>query len=241
MGVIGSSSEYSRPASNVAENDLRLKLLRKRLSKQIELDAKKRELEGKISRNVHSSEAPKGFRLVNNSQMKRAGESSRMESVQTSYSSSTIDGSRPITPNGVPQISGGMLSSRPMGQVLGSLPTMQVLSSRNGVFQHPHSKGPTPMTVMAANSRAGLDPHKSLMPARSNIAKTTYMDEHLTVSALLNSLGLGKYSIILQAEEVDMAALKQMGDRDLKEIGIPMGPRKKILLALLAQSKRRTT
>ncbi|KAB2062963.1 hypothetical protein ERO13_A10G172200v2 [Gossypium hirsutum] len=33
--------------------------------------------------------------------------------------------------------------------------------------------------------------------------------------------------------QVDMTALKQMGENDLKELGIPMGPREKILLALL--------
>jgi len=38
---------------------------------------------------------------------------------------------------------------------------------------------------------------------------------------------------------VDMAALKQMGESDLKDMGVPMGPRKKILLALGPQSKQR--
>ena len=38
--------------------------------------------------------------------------------------------------------------------------------------------------------------------------------------------------------QIDMAALKQMGEHDLKELGIPMGPRKKLLLALLPRSKR---
>uniref|UniRef100_A0A2P2JS54 SAM domain-containing protein n=1 Tax=Rhizophora mucronata TaxID=61149 RepID=A0A2P2JS54_RHIMU len=33
---------------------------------------------------------------------------------------------------------------------------------------------------------------------------------------------------------VDMAALKQMGENDFKELGVPMGPRKKILRALVA-------
>ncbi|XP_020219949.1 ankyrin repeat and SAM domain-containing protein 6 [Cajanus cajan] len=48
----------------------------------------------------------------------------------------------------------------------------------------------------------------------------------------LLSLGLEKYLIGFQAEEVDMTALKHMTDDDLKAMGIPMGPRKKILLAL---------
>ncbi|KAI3682598.1 hypothetical protein L1987_82679 [Smallanthus sonchifolius] len=53
-----------------------------------------------------------------------------------------------------------------------------------------------------------------------------------TMDTFLKSLGLEKYSITFQAEEVDMTALLHMTDEDLKAIGIPMGPRKKILLAL---------
>ncbi|KAL3633314.1 hypothetical protein CASFOL_022841 [Castilleja foliolosa] len=53
-----------------------------------------------------------------------------------------------------------------------------------------------------------------------------------TVESFLQSLGLEKYSITFQAEEVDMTALIHMSDEDLKALGIPMGPRKKILLAL---------
>ncbi|KAL8213933.1 hypothetical protein R6Q57_003382 [Mikania cordata] len=53
-----------------------------------------------------------------------------------------------------------------------------------------------------------------------------------TVDTFLLSLGLEKYSITFQAEEIDMTALLHMTDEDLKAIGIPMGPRKKILLAL---------
>ncbi|KAK9069033.1 hypothetical protein SSX86_013149 [Deinandra increscens subsp. villosa] len=53
-----------------------------------------------------------------------------------------------------------------------------------------------------------------------------------TVDTFLQSLGLEKYSITFQAEEIDMTALLHMTDEDLKAIGIPMGPRKKILLAL---------
>ncbi|XP_022865827.1 ankyrin repeat and SAM domain-containing protein 4B-like isoform X2 [Olea europaea var. sylvestris] len=53
-----------------------------------------------------------------------------------------------------------------------------------------------------------------------------------SVDSFLESLGLEKYSITFQAEEVDMITLVHMGDEDLKALGIPMGPRKKILLAL---------
>ncbi|XP_034902019.1 uncharacterized protein [Populus alba] len=53
-----------------------------------------------------------------------------------------------------------------------------------------------------------------------------------SVDVFLQSLGLEKYLITFQAEEVDMTALVHMTDEDLKALGIPMGPRKKIILAL---------
>eukprot|EP00249_Psilotum_nudum_P018826 c26979_g1_i2 orf=366-1046(+) len=59
-----------------------------------------------------------------------------------------------------------------------------------------------------------------------------------TVSGFLQSLGLSKYAITFQAEEIDMSVLRHMSADDLKELGVPMGPRKKILLALASQSKR---
>lgn len=58
------------------------------------------------------------------------------------------------------------------------------------------------------------------------------MAEEQTVRTLLHSLGLEKYVITFQTEEIDMAALRFMSDNDLKELGVPMGPRKKILLAI---------
>ncbi|BBN04060.1 hypothetical protein MPTK1_3g01540 [Marchantia polymorpha subsp. ruderalis] len=61
------------------------------------------------------------------------------------------------------------------------------------------------------------------------------VDEN-SIAGLLQSLGLSKYLITFQAEEVDMAALQHMGDDDLKELGVPMGPRKKILLAVGGRS-----
>ncbi|XP_074353335.1 uncharacterized protein LOC141692407 isoform X5 [Apium graveolens] len=53
-----------------------------------------------------------------------------------------------------------------------------------------------------------------------------------TVESFLQFLGLEKYSITFQVEEIDMAAFLHINDADLKDLGIPMGPRKKILLAL---------
>ncbi|KAE9463759.1 hypothetical protein C3L33_04335, partial [Rhododendron williamsianum] len=43
-----------------------------------------------------------------------------------------------------------------------------------------------------------------------------------SVDSFLQSLGLEKYSITFQAEEVDMTALVYMTDEDLKALGVPM-------------------
>ncbi|XP_055832029.1 uncharacterized protein LOC129900959 [Solanum dulcamara] len=66
----------------------------------------------------------------------------------------------------------------------------------------------------------------------TKVSKKKSQQKAESVDRFLQSLGLEKYAITFQAEEVDMAALVHMTDEDLKAMGIPMGPRKKILLAL---------
>ncbi|KAK9757188.1 hypothetical protein RND81_01G146800 [Saponaria officinalis] len=66
----------------------------------------------------------------------------------------------------------------------------------------------------------------------STLKNNTQQKADTSVDGFLQSLGLEKYQIIFQAEEVDMTALEHMTDEDLKAMGIPMGPRKKIMLAL---------
>ncbi|NP_001130285.1 hypothetical protein Zm00014a_014107 [Zea mays] len=69
-------------------------------------------------------------------------------------------------------------------------------------------------------------------PKQTSSKKTSQPKAESPLDSFLSSLGLEKYSITFQAEEVDMAALRHMTDSDLKALGIPMGPRKKIILAL---------
>uniref|UniRef100_A0A453C5V3 SAM domain-containing protein n=1 Tax=Aegilops tauschii subsp. strangulata TaxID=200361 RepID=A0A453C5V3_AEGTS len=47
------------------------------------------------------------------------------------------------------------------------------------------------------------------------------------------------FSSVFTCLQVDMAALSQMKDSDLKDMGVPMGPRKKILLAAAPYGKQR--
>ncbi|MDH3714333.1 MAG: hypothetical protein OET44_10855, partial [Gammaproteobacteria bacterium] len=47
----------------------------------------------------------------------------------------------------------------------------------------------------------------------------------------LEALDLGKYSTVFEVHEIDLDALSEVTDEDLKELGLPIGPRRKILKA----------
>ncbi|VVB15397.1 unnamed protein product [Arabis nemorensis] len=69
-------------------------------------------------------------------------------------------------------------------------------------------------------------------PQKSKREATRPAIKNVAVDSFVESLGLEKYSTAFQVEEVDMDARMHMADDDLKAMLIPMGPRKKILLAL---------
>ncbi|KAF3338243.1 Phospholipase DDHD2 [Carex littledalei] len=88
----------------------------------------------------------------------------------------------------------------------------------------------------ATNGVASMEMRKNILPSPP---RQRQPELPATVEELLTALELDKYKILFKVEEVDMGALKQMGDSDLKELGIPMGPRKKILLAVRSSAKPR--
>ncbi|KAL2904181.1 SEC23-interacting protein [Bienertia sinuspersici] len=91
--------------------------------------------------------------------------------------------------------------------------------------------------VGAVKCTVPLPPHYSQPSGKVHKIPPTG-DEHPSVDSLLQSLGLEKYAIFFKAEEIDMKTLKQLGDNDLKDLGIPMGPRKKIIQSLIPRSRR---
>ncbi|MFQ5973351.1 MAG: AAA family ATPase, partial [Alphaproteobacteria bacterium] len=52
------------------------------------------------------------------------------------------------------------------------------------------------------------------------------------IGRLLDKLGLGKHVRLFADNEIDVATLRYLGEDDLKELGLPMGPRKKLLAAI---------
>jgi len=167
----------------------------------------------------------------------------KMESSRKPYPSWTADGLRHRSPERLTRIRGDASPPRAYFQIM-SMPSLRsVGSSRPQSFitrdahdtsrAQPYS-GKSTISVDAVQRANGITSSSAALPTAPVVKEVPQ-----TVTELLNSLGLEKYLVLFQAEEVDMAALKQMGESDLKDMGVPMGPRKKILLALGPQSKQR--
>jgi class 3 adenylate cyclase len=52
----------------------------------------------------------------------------------------------------------------------------------------------------------------------------------------LQKLGLGQYAQRFAENEIDVSVLPFLSDQDLKDIGVPLGPRRKILAAITAET-----
>ena len=52
------------------------------------------------------------------------------------------------------------------------------------------------------------------------------------IAAWLKQLGLGQYAQRFAENEIDVSVLPNLTDQDLKEIGVPLGHRRKILAAI---------
>src|SRR5687767_6302236 len=52
------------------------------------------------------------------------------------------------------------------------------------------------------------------------------------IAAWLDRLGLGKYAPMFTDSDVDLDVLRRLSEDDLRELGLPLGARRKILQAL---------
>nr|XP_033509265.1 ankyrin repeat and SAM domain-containing protein 6-like isoform X3 [Nicotiana tomentosiformis] len=231
------NSGYGGPNDvRVGQNDLRLKLIRRTRQKEIilEIEKRKKEQHKMMAENVRSAEQSHRKLVTVGQRSSGASELHQMEAMRSSYASQTYGGVRPRSPNRLAKDSreisppSNITAAQHVLSIRPAETSRAVGMLRADLLNPSPLKGLTPMTM-----RSTLDAGKSMLGLSSANDQPP-----VTVVSLLNSLGLGKYAIHFQAEEIDMAALKQMGDCDLKELGIPMGPRKKILLAMLPQNKR---
>ncbi|XP_072289819.1 triacylglycerol hydrolase DDHD2 [Eucyclogobius newberryi] len=90
-----------------------------------------------------------------------------------------------------------------------------------------HSLGSLILFDMLTNQRPGLEANTEKFPRE----KSNCQAQHETLLQFLTQIGLQQYLTHLQAEDLDLESLALCRDDDLKDLGIPLGPRKKILNA----------
>ena len=54
----------------------------------------------------------------------------------------------------------------------------------------------------------------------------------MRISEWLRGLGLERHADAFEAQEIDLEALPELSDEDLKDMGLPIGPRRKVLKAI---------
>ncbi|KAJ0986735.1 hypothetical protein J5N97_005091 [Dioscorea zingiberensis] len=237
------------PKRWIGRDDLRHKLLHKSLHRRTNVVQGAEDhvdLREKLSRNAKISfRRETQQRQESKTPMRRivptrsADDLLRLDSVQKSYSAWPLDGRRHRSPDRLIGVSRGPSNHDELRHVSSrSVDT----STRSPMYTSKDlldASRPVPFMTKSSVPIEAPKPVLRAPPPGGVIQKSSHMpEEPITVAGLLHSLGLGKYAILFQVEEVDMAALKQMSDNDLKELGIPMGPRKKILLAVLSRPKR---
>ncbi|KAE8648901.1 ankyrin repeat and SAM domain-containing protein 6 isoform X2 [Cucumis sativus] len=244
-----------RSAYRVGQNDLRLKLMRKNQSKKIGIgeEHSRMDLHNRFSKNslpstsgdaVHRRHEFRGSNLIRQTHSRESADDLYLEHSQRKSTVSYVDRMRVRSPDGVMKSSMGRSPPKYDAEFRRGSSMREADQSRdewflrNGIADSYRTvdsasakmKAPLPVSGRAAKDHTAIS---------GSMQRSSPMGElPLSVAGLLNSLGLGKYAIHFQAEEIDMTALRQMEDKDLKELGIPMGPRKKILLALLPRSKQ---
>ncbi|XP_020776576.1 phospholipase DDHD2 [Boleophthalmus pectinirostris] len=89
-----------------------------------------------------------------------------------------------------------------------------------------HSLGSLILFDMLTNQKTGSEANTVKKREESSCRA-----QHDTLGQFLTHMGLQQYLRLLQAEDLDLESLALCCDNDLKDLGIPLGPRKKILNA----------
>ncbi|CAE5963643.1 unnamed protein product [Arabidopsis arenosa] len=228
----------------ISQNDLRFKLMQKNAQRRAQSDeGSTMDLREKLSRNEQPPRSldirprmaePRDLPLPSS---RTARGSSQMISSRSSHPAWALDDLRRRGSPPRSNIEDFHGRSRMLDDMSASpYPVRGVL---NG--QAPSSGAPfaRPMLPPPVPNQHPLPPLSQLPPLGSMMQTSPFsVEEPLSVDGFLNSIGLGKYSLAFKREEVDMTTIKQMKESDLKDLIIPMGPRKKILQAIASLPTR---
>ncbi|URE42076.1 hypothetical protein MUK42_03221 [Musa troglodytarum] len=251
---IRTENNNSSSDRRIGRNDLRFKLINKSLFRKTDTGGGGQndvDLREKLSRNREISFKSNPRRNLGEFRtsgtvrrlppMRSADDLLQLDSKRKSYSSRTVDERRHRSPDKLNSNARAFYSPRSHKDLPHALSMRPIDASRHSSFIKNGLVNSSRTISSLGKTGLPIDAGKSVVRDSSSgsiMHRSTHKpEEPFTVSGFLNALGLGKYAILFQAEEIDMTSLREMGDHDLKELGIPMGPRKKILLALLSHTK----
>uniref|UniRef100_A0A804MEZ6 SAM domain-containing protein n=1 Tax=Zea mays TaxID=4577 RepID=A0A804MEZ6_MAIZE len=218
----------------VGKGDLRLKLMRKGLlprSNESRASYDMRDEPPELSSRYSSREDVLGSRhssVVSRVPYARSVDDLlKLDYSRKSYPSWTDDGLRHRSPERMLKVRSDMYPRIAYDQIRPMPPLRSAGSSRPQSFITRDAPDTSRSQPYAGKSTISIDTVQrtnGITPSTAALPKAPVMDEApLTVTGLLNSLGLEKYVVLFQAEEVDLSALRQMGESDLKDMGVPMG------------------
>ncbi|KAI5078525.1 hypothetical protein GOP47_0006196 [Adiantum capillus-veneris] len=144
--------------------------------------------------------------------------------------------SGPVPPPRTPAVTVPQHGSSSAVRVTSSAVTNAPVVKHSAASAKPPAPAAKPSATIVKPSATAVKPSVPAVKP-SSASRVSAGAAVLTIASFLQSLDLSKYLITFQAEEIDMSILRVMKEEELKELGIPMGPRKKISLALAAQSK----
>ncbi|XP_034775761.2 phospholipase DDHD2-like isoform X2 [Acipenser ruthenus] len=97
---------------------------------------------------------------------------------------------------------------------------------RGAVSVAGHSLGSLILFDLLTNQKSTQD---SSNPQEVKVRSASLREEAQSLDEALQKMGLSEYISVFRKEQLDMESLALCSENDLKEIGVPLGPRKKIL------------
>ncbi|KAM4033722.1 SEC23-interacting protein [Anomaloglossus baeobatrachus] len=124
-----------------------------------------------------------------------------------------------------PDFTGGVSVA---GHSLGSLILFDILSNQTDITASPAVRTLATDSSTVTKGESTVEQQTCLQESRESSEAGMSQEDLPCLQEALGSLGLAEFTTLLEKERMDMESLLMCTVNDLKEMGIPLGPRKKI-------------
>jgi hypothetical protein len=88
---------------------------------------------------------------------------------------------------------------------------------------------------------ASVSQDKMILPGDAGVGRPNPRGAVQQIADWLGQIGLGQYAQRFAENEIDVSVLRHLTDQDLKEMGVPLGQRRKMLAAIAQRASRAGT